>query len=48
MRLRTRGHQFESDDLKLYSLLDLGLSADLCTACNLIAKWAKTWQMRVV
>ena len=36
-----------ADDAKIYSVLDLGLADDLCTACNRIAYWAENWQMRI-
>ena len=32
---------------KIYSVLDLGLADDLCTACNRTAYWAENWQMRI-
>jgi hypothetical protein len=31
---------------KIYSLLDLGLAYDLCTACSRIVYSAENWQMR--
>jgi ribonuclease P/MRP protein subunit RPP40 len=36
-----------ADDAKIYSELDLGLSNDLCTACDRIMSWAENWQMRL-
>lgn len=36
-----------ADDAKIYSVLDAGLSDDLCTACSRITQWAENWQMRL-
>jgi ribonuclease P/MRP protein subunit RPP40 len=36
-----------ADDLKLYSVLDVGVSLDLQRACDLISAWAADWQMQM-
>lgn len=36
-----------ADDVKMYSVLDSSLSADLRTACNRIVSWSENWQMRL-
>ena len=36
-----------ADDVKMYSVVDLGISSDLLLACDRLMKWAETWQMDI-
>ena len=36
-----------ADDVKMYSVVDIGISSDLLLACDRLMKWAETWQMDI-